>query len=326
MPVAHELAPTEPAGEKRCASGTRMSAGLISRFGRCFLFATGKPHPSRQARLRGRRPLLCSAARLAVRNAQPKNRASQKQRSDFLAAPVHMAPPGRQKSECAFCLFGGVFLRSVCRAVCRGGRLCAACRCCGGLCDRCPGVCSLPQPWRPCVRLAAIVPAFCGVVFRPTRRLPLLRPACASCRLPLLCLACAAPWPACRLSAVRRERRIFAAFSREAHGKLFPFLQVFRCFVPGLRASLSAAFVAAFVSSVCLPSVRLCVRVFRLSFVFSCLTFSSQTSFHLSLRPRRASTFFRKESRQRFARGAAPSNPIPAPCGQSFSFPRCWPA
>ena len=46
MPVAHELAPTEPAGEKRCAGGTRMSAGLISRFGRCFMFATGKPHPS----------------------------------------------------------------------------------------------------------------------------------------------------------------------------------------------------------------------------------------------------------------------------------------
>ena len=271
-------------------------------------------------------PFVLRCARYCAQCEAEKGRASQKQRSDFLAAPVHMAPPGRQKSECAFCLFGGVFLRSVCRAVCRGGRLCAACRCCGGLCDRCPGVCSLPQPWRPCVRLAAIVPAFCGVVFRPTRRLPLLRPACASCRLPLLCLACAAPWPACRLSAVRRERRIFAAFSREAHGKLFPFLQVFRCFVPGLRASLSAAFVAAFVSSVCLPSVRLCVRVFRLSFVFSCLTFSSQTSFHLSLRPRRASTFFRKESRQRFARGAAPSNPIPAPCGQSFSFPRCWPA
>ena len=37
-----------------------------------------------------------------------KNRASQKQRSDFLAAPVHMAPPGRQKSEREFCLFGGV--------------------------------------------------------------------------------------------------------------------------------------------------------------------------------------------------------------------------
>ena len=111
VPVAHELAPTEPAGEKRRAGGTRMSAGLISRFGRCFLFATGKPHPSRQARLQGRRPLLFCAARCARRGAQceaEKGRASQKQRSEFLAAPFHMAPPGRQKSEREFCLFGGV--------------------------------------------------------------------------------------------------------------------------------------------------------------------------------------------------------------------------
>ena len=50
---------------------------------------------------------------------------------------------------------------------------------------------------------------------------------------------------------------------------------------------------------------------FLLSFAFFCLTFASQNSFHLSLRPRQASTFFRKESRQRFARGrgAPPSNP-----------------
>ena len=50
---------------------------------------------------------------------------------------------------------------------------------------------------------------------------------------------------------------------------------------------------------------------FFLSFAFFCLAFASQNSFHLSLRPRRASTFFRKESRQRFARGAVapPSNP-----------------
>ena len=46
-------------------------------------------------------------------------------------------------------------------------------------------------------------------------------------------------------------------------------------------------------------------------FALSCLTSFSQTSFHLSLRPRRASTFFRKESRQRFARGrgSAPFEP-----------------
>ena len=50
---------------------------------------------------------FCSALRAAQCEAE-KGRASQKQRSDFLAAPVHMAPPGRQKSEREFCLFGGV--------------------------------------------------------------------------------------------------------------------------------------------------------------------------------------------------------------------------
>ena len=100
-----------------------------------------------------------------------------------------------------------------------------------------------------------------------------------------------------------------------------------RGFVSGPRILLSAAFSRTFAPIACLPVLR-CLCGFSLScfFALSCLTFSSQTSFHLSLRPRRASTFFRKESRQRFARGAAPSNPIPAPCGQSFSFPRCWPA
>ena len=69
---------------------------------------------------------------------------------------------------------------------------------------------------------------------------------------------------------------------------------------------------------------RACVRgCFLLSFAFSCLAFASQNSFHLSLRPRRASTFFRKESRQRFAKGLGPFEP---PCGQSFLLPRCWPA
>ena len=48
---------------------------------------------------------------------------------------------------------------------------------------------------------------------------------------------------------------------------------------------------------------------FLLSFAFFCLAFASQFSFHLSLRPRRASTFFRKESRQRFAKGIRPFEP-----------------
>ena len=51
------------------------------------------------------------------------------------------------------------------------------------------------------------------------------------------------------------------------------------------------------------------MRALSCFFALSCLTFSSQSSFHLSLRPRRASTFFRKESRQRFAKGLRPFEP-----------------
>ena len=238
--------------------------------------------PSRQARLRGRRPLLCSAARGAVRNAKQikarskKDRASQKQRSDFLAAPVHKAPPGRQKSECEFCLFGGVFLRSVCRAVCRGGRLCAACRCLA-----CWLLRPVPRRFFPAAALAAVCETFrrCARVlhlcFRPACSLPLLRPACASCRLPLLCLACAAPGPACRLSAVRRERRIFAAFSREAQGGIFPFSAVFRRFVPDLRAAFLPPLrrlLRLFVwPALPLPAVRfVCAVLFCFGCLFAC--------------------------------------------------------
>ena len=63
-------------------------------------------------------------------------------------------------------------------------------------------------------------------------------------------------------------------------------------------------------SALPLPACHALVRAFfLLSFAFFRLTFSSQKSFHLSLRPRRASTFFRKESRQRFAKGLRPFEP-----------------
>ena len=102
---------------------------------------------------RGRCPLLFCAAR----NAKQKRLCQPKQRSEFLAAPVHMAPPGRQKSECEFCPPGGIFC--VWRAALSAGAgcSCAACRCCGGFCDRCSGVfsasvslpCSQPAGWPP---------------------------------------------------------------------------------------------------------------------------------------------------------------------------------
>ena len=75
----------------------------------------------------------------------------------------------------------------------------------------------------------------------------------------------------------------------------------------------------------CLFSRLRCSHGFSLLFfIFSCLTSSSQTSFHLSLRPRRASTFFRKESRQRFARGrgSAPFEPPFQRPAADLPFPR----
>ena len=166
-------------------------------------------------------------------------------------------PPGRQKSEREFCLFGGVFLRPACRAVCRAGRFCAACRCLA---------CWLSRPvFRrefPAAALAA-VRALCR---RWACVLHLcFRPACLAA-----CFFCA--WPA-----------------------LPPVAFVFVLCCRGLLAgNVPACFLA---------------RIFLLSFAFSCLTFVSQNSFHLSLRPRRASTFFRKESRQRFAKGLRPFEP-----------------
>ena len=57
------------------------------------------------------------------------------------------------------------------------------------------------------------------------------------------------------------------------------------------------------------PFCVVCAGFSFLFFAFFCLTFASQKFFHLSLRPRRASTFFRKESRQRFAKGLRPFEP-----------------
>ena len=322
-----------------------------------------------------------------------------KQRSDFLAAPFHKAPPGRQKSEREFCLFGGVlFFR---RAAPYGrlavlARLAAVAAACVIGVPACVPCCT----WRPGGRLAAIVSAFCGVVFRPT--------------LPLLCLVCAAPGACCRLSAVRRRHRFFCCFFMRSPRKALPFsagvpllcsrpacrfsaaftqtllclfvwpalparhalcvrssvlfwlsvclfrvgctrvfllsfifclflfgfdlsnffslvaqaatgisLLVSSCgFVPGLRVLSPAAFSRTFAPVACF-SVLCCSHGFSLLFfTFSCLTFSSQTSFHLSLRPRRASTFFRKESRQRFAKGLRPFEPHSSALRVDLPFPR----
>ena len=91
---------------------------------------------------------------------------------------------------------------------------------------------------------------------------------------------------------------------------LFPARGQSAAFASGLRCLLLLLSLSCAAEACLLVLIRL--RGFALSiFAFSCLTSSSQISFHLSLRPRRASTFFRKESRQRFARGrgSAPFEP-----------------
>ena len=88
-----------------------------------------------------------------------------------------------------------------------------------------------------------------------------------------------------------------------------------RGFVPGLQAvcrfcAWPVLLPVAFVLCLrCRGLLAVCAAFLSCFFALSCLTFSSQTSFHLSLRPRRASTFFRKESRQRFAKGLRPFEP-----------------
>ena len=119
------------------------------------------------------------------------------------------------------------------------------------------------------------------------------------------CPACRAIWQAGRSCAASR---CCGGFCARCSGV---FLPVLRCFVPGLRAAflppLRRHFCACLSGLRCLPAVRfvravpscfgclfacsvLVARAFfsyLLSFAFSCLAFAAQTSFHLSLRPRR---------------------------------------
>ena len=210
---------------------------------------------------------MCSAARGAVRNAKQKKAVPAKNsEATFLAAPVHMAPPGRQKSEREFCLFGGVF------------------------CVRCAAP---PAGAAVFAKLAAVVVAFApGFLIHSAAVSFSAGAVCAGNLIPLFGL----PRRGCR--GVPQSRR------------LCPGPRVASAFVSGPRAA------CLFCVWPALPGLfaenALCAFLhafFSYHFALSCLTSFSQTSFHLSLRPRRASTFFRKESRQRFARGAAPSNP-----------------
>ena len=204
----------------------------------------------------------------------------------FFGGPGSQSPSGQAKERTRILPVRRGFFVRRAAPFVRGGRFFEACRFCGGFCDRCPGAFSAGVPL-PCSRPAGRLPVF-------------VWPALPACRLAVVGF----------VSSLQAACRFCANFCA-------------RCPVCP-PCALCAHF--RLVLAVCSP-VLCCVRGFSLlSFAFFCLTFASQISFHLSLRPRRASTFFRKESRQRFARSFAPSNPIPAPCGRSFLLPRCWPA
>ena len=167
--------------------------------------------------------------------------------------------------------------------MCWAGRSCAACRCCSLLARLSRPSCCPVSFSAGAVCAGNLMPLF-GLPRRGCRGVPQSRRLCfrPARRLLLLCLDCAA------------ARRLCAGLPAGA--------PAFCGFVPGLRAA------SAFAPG--LRAVRfVCAAFPSCFFAFSCLTSSSQISFHLSLRPRRASTFFRKESRQRFAKGLRPFEP-----------------
>ena len=169
---------------------------------------------------------MCSAARGAVRNAKQKKAVPAKNSKANFWRPGSHAPPGRQKSKCEFCLFGGFFCAQ-CAAPCAG--LAAFSKPAAvwpvGFCARCPGVFSASAA---CAR---------GILWR--------------------CLSCS--------STVCRGHRLLAAFSRAAQRRSFPFSAVLRCFFPGLCAAccFCEGFHACRLVA---RSVLLCARLFSLVF------------------------------------------------------------
>ena len=154
----------------------------------------------------------------------------------------------------------------------------------------CPACRAIWQAGRSCAagRCCAGFRARCSGIFLPVCHclVPGLRLSA------VFCLACAACLPfALRRPCSRLAGRLPLLCLARAAGACSPFVCRALCFG-------------------CLFICLCCLRGFSLLFfTLSCLTSSSQISFHLSLRPRRASTFFRKESRQRFAKGLRPFEP-----------------
>ena len=181
--MAHELAPTEPAGEKRCASGTRISADRAGRReAACRWHANERrshlpirsvlpvchwqtaPEPAGETA--GAAPPF--VLRCARRSAKQKKAVPAKNSEAIFWRPRFTWPlRAGKRANANFACSEGFFL-SGCRAIWRAGRSCAAGRCYAGFCARCPGVFSLLQLGRLCVRFAADRPAFC--IFVPGSR------------------------------------------------------------------------------------------------------------------------------------------------------------
>ena len=170
----------------------------------------------------------------------------------------------------------------------------------------------------------------------------------AVCRF---CVWPALPGPVCRLPAMRLCVRGFCcrclaclarragaqggAAARRLRVRLPADAPAFRSFVFDLRPACASYCLLLLRGlspplSVCPPCGFVCAHLCFYLLPFFCLTFASQNSFHLSLMPRRAPHFlFGKKMGEKNREGALPRplrTPIPAPCGQSFSLPRCWPA
>ena len=218
----------------------------------------------------------------ANKSAKLKKSCQPKTAKRFFGGPGSQSPSGQAKERTRILPVRRGFFVRRAAPFVRGGRFFEACRFCGGFCDRCPGAFSAGVPL-PCSRPAGRLPVF-------------VWPALPACRLAVVGF----------VSSLQAACRFCANFCA-------------RCPVCP-PCALCAHF--RLVLAVCSP-VLCCVRGFSLlSFAFFCLTFASQISFHLSLRPRRASTFFRKESRQRFAKGLRPFEPHSSALRVDLPFPR----
>ena len=149
-----------------------------------------------------------------------------------------------------------------------------------------------------------------GVFARPAGGLLILRLACAACRLPAASRGRRFSLTPSRLLACTSEMQEFAASPAAARALCRRWARVLHlCFRPACLASFR--FCEGFHACRLFARPVCCLRGFSLlSFAFSCLTFASQKSFHLSLMPRRAPHFlFGKKMGEKNREGLCPFEP-----------------